>query len=147
MLIPCIIYAAVTLLLALTDTIRVKIAQGKIPNINHAVSYKLAWILGGLVIVWWWVHIRLSFNWWTVLAIALVSIAFVGIRVALYDLLLNLFRIWTGTNPTGKIDYVSTETSSYEDQHSEKVGFWAKRAMGVAGFVVMFLLYKVIFKV
>lgn len=147
MIVLSIIYAIVTSLLALVDAIRVKIAMGKVPNISHKVSYKLAGILGGSVIGWWWVSLGLSFTWWSVLAVALVSVGFVGIRLALYDLLLNVFRLLTGTNPTGRIDYESPTTSSYVDNHSRPTGFWMKRVLGVAGWAAMFLLYKLIFKV
>lgn len=143
----CILYAAVTILLSWTDAMRFKYQWGKVANIDHAVSRGLAAGTAAAVGVWWAWHNHIQFTWWLLLATLLMGLAFIGIRLALFDPLLNLFRAWTGTNPTGRIDYVSTETSNYEDQHSEKVPFWAKRIAGVAGFVVIFLLYKVIFKV
>jgi hypothetical protein len=147
MLLPSTIYALATILLSFIEAVRFKIKWGKVDNINHAVSRGLAIITGSIVGAgWlWYNHIRLS--WWALLSILLISVAFIGIRLALYDPLLNLFRLWTGTNPTRKIDYVSSATNDYEDQHSEKLPFWAKRAMGAVGWLVMFLLYKVIFKV
>lgn len=146
MITPCAIYAIITLLLALVDALRIKANWGKVENISHTVSYQLAGISGGSV-VGWWCYSTLLFNWWTLLAVLLVSVAFVGIRLALYDPILNLWRILFKVNPTGKIDYVSTVTSSYDDQHSEKVPFWCKRIGGALGWLLMFLLYKVIFKV
>jgi len=143
---PSIIYTIITILLALTDAIRVKIAMGEVPNISHKVSWKLGIATGAGVLIWWEIFV-LPGNWWSLLAAAITALGFVGIRFALYDPCLNIFRLWTGTNPTGRIDYVSTTTSSYVDQHSEKLPFWAKRAMGAVGWLVMFLLYKVIFKV
>jgi len=141
-----IIYAIVTILLALTDAIRVKIAMGKVPNINHKVSWKLGIGAGASVLIWWEIFV-LPGNWWSLLAAAIAALGFVGIRFALYDLCLNGFRILMGTNPTGRIDYVSPTTSSYLDEHSEKVPFWAKRIIGGMVWLLMFLAYKLIFKV
>lgn len=147
MIIPSLLYTVITILLALVDAIRVKIAIGKVPNISHKVSYRLAGILGGSVIGWWWYSLGLSFTWCTILAVALVSVGFVGIRLALYDPVLNAFRLLMGINPTGRIDYESPTTSSYVDNHSRPMPFWMKRFMGATGWLLMFLLYKVIFKV
>lgn len=144
---PCILYAVATILLSLTEAIRFKVQWGKVQNINHAVSWGLGTGAGIAVGLWWYFFNSIEFTWWWVLALLLMGIAFIFIRLTIFDPLLNLFRIWTGTNPTKKIDYVSTKTSSYEDRHSEKIGFWMKRTMGVAGFVAIFLLYKVIFKI
>lgn len=143
---PCIIYAVATILLAWIDAMRIKAKWGKAGNIDHVVSTALG-VMTAYVDCYltMWGHI--SVFWWALLWFALLSAAFVFIRLALFDIALNGFRLWTGTNPTGRIDYVSTTTSSYEDQHSEKVGFWMKRIIGVAGWAVMFLLYKVIFRV
>lgn len=143
--VPCLIYAAVTILLSWIDAMRIKYAYGKQPNINHTVSTQLA-IWSGFGVYAWWV-IKIPLTWWLAIAIILMVASFIGIRIALFDIFLNLFRRWTGTNPTGRIDYVSTTTSSYEDQHSEKFPFWAKRIGGFIGWLLMFLLYKVIFKV
>lgn len=144
---PCIIYAIVTILLSWTDSMRIKYERGKVANINHAVSSGLAAGTGIAVVVWWVWYNHIPITWWLLLAVLLIGLAFIGLRVALYDPLLNLFRLWTGTNPTGRIDYESPTTSSYIDNHSRSMPFWLKRVMGVAGFAVMFLLYKVIFKV
>ncbi len=146
MLTPSLIYIAVTILLALVDAIRVKIAMGKVPNINHKVSWKLGVATGGVVLMWWEIFV-LPGNWWSFLVAAITALSFVGIRLAFYDIVLNALRIAMGTNPTGRIDYVSTKTTSYEDQHSEKVGFWWKRIIGIAGWMAMYFLYRLIFKV
>lgn len=143
----CTLYAIATILLSWTDAMRFKYQWGKVANINHAVSRGLAAGTAAAVGVWWVWHNHIQFTWWLLLATLLMGLAFIGIRLALYDPLLNLFRSWTGTNPTGRIDYVSTTTSSYVDQHSEKVGFWVKRIVGFMGWLLAFLLYKVIFKV
>jgi len=142
---PSIIYAVVTILLAWVDAMRIKAVYGKQPNINHTVSTQLA-IWSGFGVYLWWV-MPISLTWWLAIAVPLLVLSFIGIRLALYDPLLNLFRLWTGTNPTRKIDYISSATTSYIDRHSEKWAFWMKRAMGAVGWLVMFLLYKVIFKV
>lgn len=143
--VPCILYAIVTILLSWVDALRIKEKWGKAGNINHHVSTQLA-IWSGFGVYAWWV-IKIPLTWWLAIAIILMVACFFFIRLALFDICLNIFRRWTGTNPTGRIDYVSTRTNSYEDQHSEKVPFWAKRIIGVVGFALMFLLYKVIFKV
>lgn len=142
---PCIIYAVVTIFLSWVDAMRIKYVYGKQPNINHTVSTQLA-IWSGFGVYAWWV-IKIPLTWWLAIAIILMVASFIGIRLVLFDIFLNLFRIWTGTNPTGRVDYESATTSSYIDNQSRPMPFWLKRAMGVAGFAVMFLLYKVIFKV
>jgi len=147
MLLPSTIYALATILLSFIEAVRFKVKWGKVANINHAISRGLAAGSAAIVGMWWIWHNRIQFTWWLALGALLMGLGFIGIRLALYDPLLNLFRIWTGTNPTGKIDYVSSTTSSYADQHSEKFPFWAKRAMGATGWLLVFLLYKVIFKV
>lgn len=145
MLTPSIIYAITTILLALVDAIRIKRVWGKQPNITHTVSWQLA-IWSGFGVYLWWV-MPISLTWWLAIAIPLLALGFVAIRLALFDIFVNLFRQWTGTNPTGRIDYVSTETTSDVDQHSEKIPFWWKRIGGILVWLLMFLLYKVIFKV
>lgn len=145
MITPSIIYSVITILLSLVDAIRIKIGWGRKPNINHMVSWQLSLWSGGGVAAWFYWHV--PFTWWAFLAAMILVVGFVGIRLSLYDPLLNIFRIWTGTNPAGRIDYVSTVTNSYEDQHSEKVPFWCKCIGGALVWLLMFLLYKVIFKV
>jgi len=147
MITPSIIYAAVTILLAFVDALRIKVRWGKTGNINHDLSYILALLWGGTVLMWWGINTGMELNWWTALALLLAGIGMCFIRLALFDPCLNIFRILTKTNPTGKIDYVSSTTSSYEDQHSEKVSFWWKRVLGMTGWVVMYFLYRLIFKV
>lgn len=144
---PCIVYAIATIFLSFVEAIRFKIKWGKVDNIKHSVSVILGAAAAGAVLGWWIVDCGFLFHWLPILAIVMVGVSFIGIRLALYDPMLNLFRLWTGTNSTGRIDYVSTVTSSYEDQHSEKVPFWCKRIGGALGWLLMFLLYKVIFKV
>jgi hypothetical protein len=147
MITPSLIYTIATILLALTDAIRIKIRWGKTGNINHKVSVRLAAFAGGCTLGWWIVESGIYWNWWSVLACTLVGISFIAIRVVLYDPMLNFSRIIMKTNPTMRIDYESPTTSSYIDNHSQPMPFWLKRIMGVAGWVVIWLLYKVIFKV
>jgi hypothetical protein len=128
------------------EAIRFKVQWGKVKNINHAVSRGLGIAVGALILIWWGIAVLLC-NWWSLLAVGITALSFVGIRFALYDPFLNIFRLLFGINPTGRIDYVSTQTSSYEDQHSEKVTFWWKRVIGGAGWAAMYFLYKIIFKV
>ncbi len=144
MITPSLIYAHVTILLAWTDAIRIKVEWNKVKNINHKVSWKLGVAAGAMVLIWWEIFV-LPGNWWSLLAAAITAVGMVGIRLALYDPMLNIFRALTGT--TGRIDYVSTETTSDVDQHSEKVGFWWKRVIGIAGFFAMYFLYRLIFRV
>lgn len=145
MLTPSLIYIAVTILLAWTDAIRIKVRWNKVKNIDHGLSRILAFTTGGLLTVLF--VYKIAPSWLLLVYVLLLMVAFIAIRLALYDPLLNIFRAWTGTNPTWNIGYVSTETSSYEDQHSEMVGFLWKRIIGMAGFFAMYFLYRIIFKV
>lgn len=147
--IPCILYAVATILLAWIDAMRIKAKYGYQQNIDHKPSWIAAITIGLGITVYWCMENCTPGEWRPIYLVVFIMqwSSFAFIRLALYDILLNIFRLWTGTNPTGRIDYVSTKTNSYEDQHSEKVGFWIKRAMGMAGFTLMFLLYKVIFRV
>lgn len=148
MITPSLIYAGITILLALVEAIRFKVRWGKVANINHKVSEWLA-IAGAVPVLWFWianVDESISSVWWKFFVAAdLIGFAFIAIRLAIYDPLLNFLRILTKTNPTMRLDYVSTETSSYEDQHSEKLGFWQKRALGVTAWAVLFVIYSKIF--
>jgi hypothetical protein len=143
MITASLIYIGVTFLLALVDAIRIKVKWGKVPNIDHKLSSELALILSGPVASVCILNTE-PFGWTWLLRFDIIFAGLIAVRFAFYDLFINFLRILTKTNPTMRLDYVSTKTSSYEDQHSEKISFWQKRAIGVAGWVViMFVYYKI----
>lgn len=138
------VYACVTIILALIDAIRIKANWGKVDNIDHVESWMLAFFSGGAVCFYYVGHQHLEFLGFILLSGLLTVIAFIAIRLAVYDPVLNFLRILLKINPTMRLDYVSTETSSYEDQHSEKIGFWQKRALAVAAWGgIAFVYYKI----
>jgi hypothetical protein len=137
-----LIYAVVTILLALVDAIREKVKWGKVANISHKISWQLAAVTGIIVSAFFVWHNPLPL---TLAKQGVIMISFIAIRLVLFDPAQNLFRIFLKTNPTMRLDYVSVKTSSYEDQHTEKLSFWQKRAIGVVGWVIVLLVYNKIF--
>lgn len=147
MITPSIIYVAVTILLAYVDAIRIKVNWDKVKNIDHKISINLALYTGSATLCLWTVLNckQGEWDWMYFISFAFISLAMVAIRLTLFDLLLNLFRIFMKINPTMRLDYVSTKTSSYEDQHSEKIGFWQKRALAIAAWFILYIVYRLIF--
>lgn len=139
-----LIYIGVTFLLALVDAIRIRVKYGKVANIDHGFSAGLSLVLTGPLVSICILNTD-AFGWVWILRFFIIFVGLIGIRVAFYDICINFLRIITKTNPTMRLDYVSTKTSSYEDQRSEKISFWEKRAIGVAGWVIVFLVYNKIF--
>lgn len=138
-----LIYIGVTFLLALVDAIRIQVKYGKVPNIDHRVSDALALLLVGPLTLVCIMNTE-AFGWLWVLRFIMIFIVLVAIRFAFYDPMINFLRILTKTNPTMRLDYVSTKTNSYEDQHSEKLSFWQKRGLAVLGYaMVLFVYYKI----
>jgi hypothetical protein len=138
MVIPSLIYFVVTILLAFVDYLRIKAEKGKEENINHGVSVALAMFLGMFTLAFANMKVITSAKIGFIL-FGLISISFVAVRLLVYDVALNLMRHLP-------IDYVSTATSSYEDQHSEKVKFWQKRLIGAVGWGMVLITYHAIFK-
>lgn len=127
MMITIAIQAAIVALLAGVDAVRIRAIWGRKPNINHYVS----WGLAVAACIAQWLILHADWHWW------LFAIMCAACRLLLYDLLLNIFR-------REKLDYVSSKTSSYQDQHSEKVGFWVKRGIGAAMLIVVFIIQLLI---
>lgn len=147
MILSSIIYVGVTLLLSLIDSIRIKVHYGKVGNINHNISSILAICTETFTIIWWVYKEGYFLSFWlALLAISLICWGLIAVRVVLYDPFLNLFRIFFKINPTMRLDYVSVKTSSYEDQHSEKIGFWQKRIISAGAWIVLLYAYHLIFK-
>lgn len=150
MLQASVIYAAVTILLAYVDAIRIKVNWDKVKNIDHTISWELGLIAGAAVMLYCVlilrIHADVLMQWKGLAVFILYVVSFISIRVAVFDLALNVFRLLFKINPTLRLDYVSTKTSSYEDQHSEKIGFWQKRALAVAAWFILYIVYRLIFK-
>lgn len=125
MILALSLYAAITVLLALVDHLRRKAQMGKVANISHEVSVVAA-IVGAMGV--WAIVFGKHIDWHLVPYL----IGCVGVRLLLFDPTLNLFN-------RERFDQVSTTTSSYKDQHSEKVGFYWQRAIG-AGIILLSLL-------
>lgn len=145
MLLASIIYVGVTLLLSLIDSIRIKVSYGKVGNIDHNMSTSLAVLTGGLTLMFT-PHPEFGLNFITLLGIILILFGFIGIRIGLYDPILNLFRILMKTNPTMRLDYESPTTSSYVDNHSRPIGFWQKRVLSIGVWGACWFIYYSIFK-
>lgn len=133
-----LLYAAITMLLALIDAIRIKRAKGIVANINHETSVLLAiWSAAiPLSIVFW------NYHTWTALLVvklAMFVFAFIALRLLFYDGFLNIFRRM-------KIDYESPTTSSYVDQHTNKLTFWDKRILALAAWFALASIHWLIFK-
>lgn len=143
MILASLIYVGVTFILALVDAIRIRIKYGKVPNIDHRVSSALALFFAGPLTSACILNIE-AFGLVWFFRFIIIFVALLAIRFAFYDIMINFIRILTKTNPTMRLDYVSIKTSSYEDQHSEKLSFWQKRGLAVVGYaVVLFVYYKI----
>lgn len=133
-----LIYTVVTILLALVDAIRIKKAKGVVGNINHELSFFLAAFGGSfLMCVMFWGKGEFSFKRFVEVVLLLASFGF--IRLVIYDIFLNLFRRL-------KINYQSSTTNSYVDNHTTLITFWEKRAIGLAGWVGVGIVHYLIFK-
>jgi len=143
-----LIYLVITILLALIDAIRIKVRWGKVGDIDHLISDFAAVGAGIPAMVWWVVAEGKTFvsEWLFVLATLLICLSFMAIRLCFYDPFLNLFRILFKVNPTMRLDYVSVKTTSYEDQHSNKLSFWKKRVFALGAWITCLGVYYLIFK-
>jgi hypothetical protein len=132
-----LIYMGVTFLLALVDAIRINIARRKgQSNIAHKVSTELAAIFGVVVAATGiWGDKKFGLDW--IYRLLIVQVALVFIRLIFYDPLLNVLRRLP-------LDYESGTTSSWIDRHVH-FSFWQKRAIGVAAWVIIVLVYYKIF--
>lgn len=141
-----LIYAAVTILLAFVDSVRIKRAKGIVENIDHGWSVAFAIWSGTLVIMlfiepYHLVNYEFLAEWdinklmQGIFAIPM----FIFIRMCFFDISLNLWRRF-------KIDYESLTTSSYVDQHTNKLTFWDKRFIAMGAWFVCWLLYYLIFE-
>lgn len=145
-----IIYLCFTILLSMIESIRIYVEKGKKDNINHTVSTALAivgWVLTlMIVIVELPEDLPQPFNWLTHSVYVVFSAATCAlVRLAAYNVMLNFFRILSGTNPTARLDYVSAKTSSKTDKNIfwSRFSFWQQR--GIATFawaLTAFAYYK-----
>jgi hypothetical protein len=132
-----LLYIIITFLLALFDAIRIRIVYGKKPNIDHKVSTYLALIAVLFSITIYHAVIGNPKHWgWFKFAVLLNAFGWplcALVRVAVYPVLLNLFRIITKTNPTVRLDYVSDKTDSKVDNLPvwRKLSFWQQRCVAV----------------
>lgn len=142
-----IIYALLTIgPLAFIDAIRIKIGiKNKKANINHTVSVLFAGIgvIAAILLIGKVQHLRYFTLAPLVITVLVICMA-ATIRLALYDMALNLWRILFKINPTMRLDYESFTTSSWFDKHSEELSFWQKRGLAVLGYAaVLFVYYKI----
>lgn len=132
-----LIYAAITVLLALIDAIRIKRAKGIVENINHFWSSLFAAL--GIVIVAAMDIGKYSIKDYFIFNLFLWP-ACGCIRWVVFDIALNLFRRF-------KIDYTSPTTNSQIDRIFNKESFWAKRVLGLAAWMGLVFIHYLIFKV
>lgn len=139
-----------TVLLALIDAIRIKIAWGKKENIDHGISTLLAFIFMAItlyiVLGLWPTEISTSDRLIShALFWSFSALTYTLVRLSVYNIFLNLYRILTDTNPTGRIDYVSVSTNSKIDTNKwwGRLTFWEQRGIAVfAWAIVVFAHYK-----
>lgn len=140
-----------TVVLALAEAIRIRIVYGKKQNIDHHISTGLAIGAAMLAILFYGLTAHGLMTKRELLRFAILLNLFGWplcglVRLVAYNPILNLFRILTKTNPTGRIDYVSDKTTSETDNFKwwKKLGFWQQRAIAFAGWgLLIWLYYKV----
>lgn len=139
-----LIYLCFTILLALIDAIRIRVQWGLRKNINHTVSYVLAGI--ALVIALEMdFHVRPSI--WICILYGAMSVLVAGaIRLAMYNIFLGIFRIWTKTGRL--VDYVSISTTSTIDtiEWWAKIPFWIQRLLAAIVWAILVWVYWLITK-
>lgn len=144
------LYMGFTVLLAMIEALRTYIAYGKKENIDHTISTVLgvaAWIWTMVIIMLVWPgDFPQPFSWLSHCIFIVFSAATcVLVRLSEFNILLNFYRIITGTNPTGRLDYVSTKTSSKTDTNKwwSRLSFWQQRGIATAAWAfVVFTYYK-----
>lgn len=117
-------YSLITIFLAAVDAYRMKITWGKVGNLNHWISYLLAFIgMAGL-----WIAINgLVINW----QLLPFVVGCAALRGLFYDLTINI-----GVNffiTPRAIGYISASSNSLNEDRLTKIGFWYRRA----GFAVL----------
>lgn len=142
-----LIYVGITIFLAFVDAVRIKVKWGKQENINHITSILLGLggILPAILIASYRTYIitgKLTYEEYFIFCIFSI-VASMCIRLAVFDLFLNLWRIGFKINPTMRLDYESKTTSSWIDQHL-RLSFGQKRGLAVVGYAaVLFVYYKI----
>jgi hypothetical protein len=127
---PLLIYAAVTILLAAVDAIRIRLSWGKKKNIDHRISWGLA-IAAGIT---QYLITKPPYHnslFWGLFWFAYMC---VSVRLLIYDVFLDLFR-WR------KIGYTSSTTSSWIDRHFTWLTFWHRRFIAAWMVVFAFISY------
>lgn len=138
MIIPSLIYLAITVLLAGVDALRIKAAQGKQENINHGLSVIFATFAG--MAAFGFSRMDLIGKGWDGFAqLVPILFGFAAIRLLIYDMALNTFRFLP-------IDYQSPTTTAKTDQLTFGILFWEKRLFAAVGWGMVFIVYHAIFK-
>lgn len=122
-----IYYSIATVFLAGIDWYRRKKQMGKVVNIDHAGSVVMAivaWLLVMAIYVLKNAHPELQ-GWLVLLWYLTNIIGCIGVRLLIYDFVLNLFF-------GRKLTDTSTTTDSYKDTHTNHLPFWVQRLIGAA---------------
>lgn len=133
-----LIYTAVTILLALVDAYRIKKAKGVVENINHEVSASYAIYGGAITLVIWTVlsYKPGEWHWNYLIKVLILSISFIGIRLAIYSIFLNLIRRLP-------INYVSIQTNNKSDIWLRNIPFWGQRFLGIVVYVGTLIIFNI----
>lgn len=123
------ISAGLQLLAAIIDALRIRSRWGAAGNIHHAVSAAVGVTLAGGQ----WFGQRPDWRWW---AFGILSVA---MRLALYDILLNLLR-------RERPDYISIHTSALTGAwwRRLRVPFWWQRAIGAGGVLIILIIQNIL---
>lgn len=138
MIIPSLIYLAITVLLAGVDALRIKAVQGKQENIEHGWSVLFAAFAGMAVLGFSRLDL-VGKGWYGFSRAIPISLGFIAIRLLIYDMALNAFRFLP-------IDYQSPTTTAKTDQLTFGILFWEKRLFAAVGWGMVFIVYHAIFK-
>ena len=107
-----------------------------VENINHTTSAIIG--AAGAAIVSIIYSVQKNGFWTPVIYYVVVFFACLCIRMAIYDPMLNIFRIFTKTNPTGRVDYSSDTTTAKTEKY---LTFWQKRMLAVLGYAAILFLH------
>lgn len=119
-----VFYSIYTIAAAAIDAWRIRATWGKVKNINHWISYAIAFAgITGL-----WIAYNGFILQWSALAFLFACVC---VRGVLYSPALNLLR-------REHIDYTSTTTNAITD-HTQ-IPFWGQRALYLAGLVAVIAL-------
>jgi hypothetical protein len=125
-----IYYAIITILvIAFIEKIRIQKELGIVGNINHLISVLIAGTFGAVL----WIFLYgFFFNWHLIT----YSLSCLAVRGIFYDPALNLWR-------REHFDYTSNASNSKNEQSLNRVGFWQRRLIFLAWWLIVFILYIV----